>query len=182
MACYLLLTPEDIKPKKPRTIFGKFFELVAGIIEGIRQGYVRLLDKALHHRTITIALAVAFVIFAGSFILRLDFVFMPDADQGEVVINVDMPKGTEIEETEQMALRVVDRIDDVPEITNISVTIGGSSMASALLGSSSDSASITVEMVSKTERERSSAEIATDMRSMVRDIAGADITVTARCV
>lgn len=179
MACYLLVSPQDVTGRRSRTIIGKFFDVITIIIEGIRQGYGRLLNKVLHHRTITIALAVAFVIFAGSFILRLDFVFMPDADQGEVIINVDMPKGTRIEETEQMALRVVDRIDDAPEITNVSVTVGGSEMAAALMGSSSDSASITVELVSKLDRDRSSSEIATDMRTKVRDIAGADITVTA---
>lgn len=179
MACHLMLNPKDIKPKKAKTVFGKFFELISGIIEAVRRGYVRLLNKALHHRTITIALTIAFIVLASSFIMRLDFVFMPDADQSEVVINVEMPKGTKIENTEQMALNVVDKIQDVPEITDISVTIGGDGMSSALLGSSSDSATITVEMVSKTERDRSSSEIATDMRTMVRDIAGADITVTA---
>ncbi len=179
MACHLMLNPKDIKPKKAKTVFGKFFELISGIIEAVRRGYVRLLNKALHHRTITIALTIAFIVLASSFIMRLDFVFMPDADQSEVVINVEMPKGTKIENTEQMALNVVDKIQDVPEITDISVTIGGDGMSSALLGSSSDSATITVEMVSKTQRDRSSSEIATDMRTMVRDIAGADITVTA---
>jgi HAE1 family hydrophobic/amphiphilic exporter-1 len=179
MACYLLLTPEDIQRKKSRTLWGKFFDLISAIIDRIRDFYERTLTHALHHRTITIAIAIAAIIFFGSFAANLDFVFMPDADQGEIVIDVDMPSGTRIEETEKMALRVADAVDDFDEITDVSITMGGDSTMSALMGSSSDSATVTIELVSKTERKKSSSQIATEMRKLVRDIAGADITVTA---
>lgn len=179
MASYLMLTPEDIERKPGKTLWGKFFDIISAFIEKVKNLYEKGLGWSLHHRTITIAIAVAFIIFSGSFITRLNFVFMPDADQGEVIIQIDMPKGTKIEETEKMALRVADKVMDTPELKNSSITMGGSSMAAALMGTSSDSATITLEMVSKTERERSSNEIATEMRKKVRDIAGADITVTA---
>jgi HAE1 family hydrophobic/amphiphilic exporter-1 len=179
MACYLLLTPEDIQRKKSRTLWGKFFDLISAIIDRIRDFYEKTLTHALHHRTITIAIAIAAIIFFGSFAANLDFVFMPDADQGEIVIDVDMPSGTRIEETEKMALRVADAVDDFDEITDVSISMGGDSTMSALMGSSSDSATVTIELVSKTERKKSSSQIATEMRKLVRDIAGADITVTA---
>jgi len=179
MACYLLLTPEDIERKPAKTIIGKFFDIISNFIEGVRKGYGMLLNKALSHRTITIALGIALTIFFGSFASMLDFVFMPDADQGEVIVTVDMPKGTKIEETEKMALKVAERFENIPEKTDISITMGGGAEMSALMGASSDSATITVKMVSKTERDRNSKEIATEMRKMVNDIAGADITVTA---
>lgn len=179
MASYLLLTPEDIERKKSRTPWGKFFDIISNFIDMVRELYKRTLNHALHHRTITIAIALAMTIFFGGCITGLDFVMMPDADQGEIVVDIDMPKGTKIEETEKMALRVVDKVNTFDEITDVSLTIGGSAMAAALMGSSSDSASINIELVSKTERDRSSKEIATEMRKLVRDIAGADITVTA---
>lgn len=179
MASYLLLTPEDVARKKSKTVWGKFFDIISGFIDKVKDIYENLLGHALHHRTITIAIGIAFIVLTGSCITTLDFVFMPDADQGEVVIDIDMPKGTKIEETEKMALRVADLVKDVPEITDMSISMGGSSTMAALMGTSGDSASITIEMVSKTERNRSSSEIATEMRKMVRDVAGADITVTA---
>lgn len=182
MASYLILTPDDIKRKKSKTLWGKFFDIISGFIEAVKSLYEKLLDKALHHRTITIAIAVFLFVLFFSCVTQLEFVFMPEADQGEIDVSISMPKGTRIEETEKMALRVVNRIQRIehPEyIEDISITMGGSGMASALLGSSSDSASITVSMVSKTERDKSSNEIATEMRKLVRDIAGADISVTS---
>lgn len=188
MASYLLLTPEDIE-RVPATSFlgklfdktiGRIFDVLSAFIELCLNLYKRGLNHALHHRTITIALAVAFVVFSVvCSLLKLDFVLMPEADQGEVTISVSMPKGTQVEETDKMALRVVDKIKDIKEITDISVTAGGSGMQAAVMGGGADSATIRVEMVSKTERERSSNEIATEMRKRLRDIAGADITVTA---
>lgn len=188
MASYLLLTPEDIKKHPaislPGKIFdntlGRIFDVISFFIEKCLNLYKRGLNHALHHRTITIAIAVAFVIFSiVCSMLNLDFVLMPDADQGEVVIDVAMPKGTQVEETDKMALRVVDKVKDIKEITDISVSAGGSGMQAAVMGGGSDSATIRIEMVSKTERDRSSSEIATEMRKRLKDIAGADITVTA---
>lgn len=180
MACNLILKPEDIGERKSRTIIGKFFDIISGFIDAVRSGYGKALRLALHHRTITIAIAVAFVIFGCVIAFtNLEMVLMPDADQSEISVTVDMPTGTKIEETEKMALLVADRLDDVNEVTDVSISMGGSGLSSAIMGSSADSATITISTVPKTERDKSTKKIASDMRKLVQDIAGADIEITA---
>ena len=108
---------------------------------------------------------------------------MPSSDAGMVSINITMPTGTRLEETSDVTWKIVNIINEsreseFPEIDNLSFTTGGGSGMSALTGGSEDTASISIELVDKEKRDRSSAEFARALRPKFKNIAGAEIEVS----
>ena len=116
------------------------------------------------------------VVFLAS-CLSSNMVMIPDMDQGMVTVTVDMPTGTELEDTMAYADRATQIIqDNCPELDNMYMTIGSTM---AMGASNAESASITVNLVSRSERSRSSKEVARDLQSKMQDMAGCEITAEA---
>ncbi|MCR9290294.1 MAG: efflux RND transporter permease subunit [Bacteroidetes bacterium] len=80
----------------------------ASIFDKLNVGYKKILVTTLNFPKTFILILVAS--FFGSLFLfpQLPFIFMPDSDRNLVVVNVDLPLGSKIEETE----KVVDEISD----------------------------------------------------------------------
>ena len=94
-----------------------------------------------------------------------------------LTVTVDMPTGTELEDTMDYADRATKIIqDNCPELDNMYMTIGNTM---AMGASNAESASITVNLVSRSERTRSSKEVARYLQDKMQDIAGCEITAEA---
>ena len=121
--------------------------------------------------------AVGTVIFFVATMLTLfitGFDFMPEMDEGSATIEIDMPDGSVIAETEEIVGIVIDRISDIEEIDYYYASVGG-----GLLSSGTDSASVGVTFVSKKDRKKSSQELAMEIEEDLQDIPGCQITVSA---
>lgn len=179
MACSVFLKPEDVANiHRRKNIFTTILDAIGHGISSIEVGYKILLDKALNHRKITLLVVVAFLVLTGACFPFMGFDFMTSSDEGIVNVSVTLPKGTKLADTEKITWQIIDAIEDEPEIVDMSFSIGGGSM-SVLTGASEDSSSITINLLDKQERDRSSDEIAQSMRKKVKDIAGAEIDVSA---
>lgn len=144
----------------------------------LEKGYQRLLKWALGHRKTVIASSVVLMVASLALIPMVGAEFIPSMDEGQVTISIKMPNGTVLEETHDVALQVEEIVNTIPEKKIVSTSIGssGSPIASTL---SSHMASITLMLVDVTERERSSNEIAMDLREKLTNIPDAEITVSA---
>lgn len=80
----------------------------ASIFDKLSVGYKKILTVVLEFPKTFILIIIA--MFIGSLFLfpLLPFIFMPDSDRNLVVVNVDLPLGSKIEETE----KVVDQLSD----------------------------------------------------------------------
>lgn len=100
--------------------------------------------------------------------LSTNMVLIPEMDQGTVSISVSMPIGSEVEETSAITDRITDIVErDVPELESMYAM------------SEAESATIGLNLVGKSERSRSSSDIANDLRVAMQDIAGCEITASA---
>lgn len=179
MASSLLLSPETVgNVHKHNNIFTKVLDGLGHGISGLEKVYKVILSASLAHKKITILIMIAFVVFTGLTIPAIGFDFMPQTDEGSVGININLPKGSRTEDTEAIGWKVVNAISGEKEIQDVSLSVGGGT-ASMITGGSSDTASVTVKLVSKEERQRSSDEVARSMRESVKGIAGAEISVSA---
>ncbi len=179
MAASVLINPEDIANVHDRkNIFTIILDFIGHIISSIEVGYKHLLDAALNHRKITLLIVLLFTLLTCAVLPTMGFDFMPQSDEGVVDVSITLPKGTKLADTEKITWEVIEAIEDEPEIEDIAFSIGGGSM-SVLTGASEDSASITLNLVDKKERDRSSNEVAQAMRKKVKDIAGAEIDITS---
>ena len=139
----------------------------------LMQVYKSALAWAMSHRFATTAIVI--VIFVGSFASSgiLGSEYFPSTDQSSLSISVSMPDGTPVKELDELALKISGIVGEMPEVTEQFITTGGGISLSA-----SPSASITVSLVSMKERDRSDIEIGDEIRKLVQDVAGAEITVS----
>ncbi len=185
MCASVILRPENATANvhKRRNIFTAALDFVGYILSALEAGYKFILDKALKRKKITVLIMVGFVILTGSCFSSVGMDFMPSSDAGMVSISIDMPTGSKLEPTSEITWKIINIIDECretefPEIKNVSFSTGGGSGMSSLTGGSEDTASISIELVDKENRERTSADVARAMKPKFKDIAGADIEVT----
>ncbi len=171
----LRVTCSEKRKVKSRTKIFKMFDDTFSAVEG---KYKILLEKAIGHKLLTIA--VALVIFISSIfaVAQVGAEFLPSTDEGRISINVELPTGAKLEKTRNYVDEIEELINDIPELDTVFASIGGgNSFISS--GSQSNAASLDLALVSLAERERSSKYVADDIRKRLSDIAGADIQVQA---
>ena len=139
--------------------------------------YKELLAHFITHRKKAIIISGAMIVaFLGSIAIA-GVELMPQMDESMVAISVEMPVGSDLEDVSAMADRAVDiALEQVPEIESIYYSTGGASMSTT---STANSASITVNLVDKSDRDRTSQQVADDLRPYMQDLAGAEISVEA---
>ena len=137
--------------------------------------YKELLAHFITHRKKAIIISGAMIVaFLGSIAIA-GVELMPQMDESMVSIGIEMPVGSDLEDVS--ANRAVDiALEQVPEIESIYYSTGGASMSTT---STANSASITVNLVDKSDRDRSSQQVAEDLRPYMQDLAGAEISVEA---
>ena len=139
--------------------------------------YKELLAHFITHRKKAIIISGAMIVaFLGSIAIA-GVELMPQMDESMVAIGIEMPVGSDLEDVSAMADRAVDiALEQVPEIESIYYSTGGASMSTT---TTANSASITVNLVDKSDRDRTSQQVADDLRPYMQDLAGAEISVEA---
>ena len=161
-------------PVEQRTgFFGRMFTVSERGFEAMDEGYRRLISLALRHRPTVIGGAAAMTVAAFWILPSIPSELVPPTDEGEVTVSARLPVGTRIERTEDMTRRLEDMVRaNTPEATTI-IASGGSG---GFMGGSGSSGSLQIKLVPRTERTRSSDQIATDLRRQLVGIAGTVIT------
>lgn len=140
------------------------------------KGYRKTLGFFITHRGTAMLITAALMAVFGISVFVAGFEMIPNIDQSVVSVNIALPTGSELNEAQRVSERVVDiAVETVPELDSIYYSTGGGLLST----SGGDSASVTLNLVSVDERERSADEIAKKLRRDVADIAGAEISVSS---
>jgi HAE1 family hydrophobic/amphiphilic exporter-1 len=137
--------------------------------------YASLLQWALDHKkTVMLSAAGLFVVS----LVLLQFIgveLMPAADEGEVRVSLEMAVGTRLEVINEATLNVEDIIRrEVPEMVSMLARVGGGGWRA----SGGHTAQIRVTLGPRSERRRSSEQVANDLRKSLSGIPG--LTVRTR--
>jgi hydrophobic/amphiphilic exporter-1 (mainly G- bacteria), HAE1 family len=83
------------------------------------RGYVKILDWSLAHRWVIVAISIA--VFGSTFIINryIGRDWMPQEDQNELTVMVELPEGSSIEATEKVALDITRKISKIPGVTTV---------------------------------------------------------------
>ncbi len=83
------------------------------------RNYVRLLGWSLDHRWVIVTIAV--ITFASTFVLNrfIGRDWMPQEDQNELFVSIELPEGSSIQETERVAREMARRIARIPGVTTV---------------------------------------------------------------
>jgi HAE1 family hydrophobic/amphiphilic exporter-1 len=164
--------PEDQR----RGLAGRLFTWSEQALERLDNFYRDLVHRALQHRPTILVGSAAITIFAFMLLANLPSELLPEADEGEVSVSARMPAGTRIERTEAVALQMEEIVrNNVPEAVFIMSNAGGGGFR----GGSGSQASVSVQLVPRTERERTSDEIATELRRLLTGLPGVQISARA---
>ncbi|MBV9355872.1 MAG: efflux RND transporter permease subunit, partial [Chloroflexi bacterium] len=134
----------------------------------LEHGYEAVLRWSLPRRWLVIALGLASFV-AGISLFALGYIgldFFPNGDQSEVDLTLSLPSATSLAATDAVAQDVERRLRDVPEVRSLYSVVGqapGNGAGFTLSGS--NQAQITVLLVPRADRGRSSAAIAEDIRT-----------------
>lgn len=171
LLCYMMLDENKVRQqalKKGQRPANRLVARVGGWIARISSLYQRLLRYFVYHLKTGMLVSVGMVAIFAVCCLSTNMVLIPEMDQGTVSISVSMPIGSEVEETSAITDRITDIVErDVPELESMYAM------------SEAESATIGLNLVGKSERSRSSSDIANDLRVAMQDIAGCEITASA---
>lgn len=174
MACGLLLKKETKTINWKNTKFLKFLDHWDAAIDTLSRKYEKILKWALRHRKKTVITVIAVFILSLFTVPIAGMDFMASMDQGTANITVDLPNGTDLDTTEETTLEVLYRLQDIPEADLVYANVG-----SGMMSSGTNSASVAINLVDKKDRDRSTDEVCEEIKGLLADIPGAEITVAS---
>ncbi len=142
-------------------------------IEELTEWYTAVITAALRHRKRTVALCAAIFAVSLTLISLVGMELMPASDEGTFSVSVTSPYGTSIADREAMISGMEEYLLTLPEAEHVTIDISETSM----LGSQSTTSTLSVTLVDKNQRQRSTAQVVKDVKKQFSSIAGADITV-----
>ena len=139
------------------------------------RAYRSSLNFLITHRWAGVALTVVICIVSVLSVSQAGMELIPEMDEGQVSVAVSMPNGSTMEDTAAIEDRIAAiAVDTIPELEQIYYSTGSSTS----IMSSSSGASVTISLVDLDQRDRSSADIAKQLRHDLQDIAGCELTVS----
>ncbi|MCC5912081.1 MAG: efflux RND transporter permease subunit [Clostridiaceae bacterium] len=141
--------------------------------------YKSILRWALDHRKSTVGLSLIIFITSMGLAFTVGAEFFPSMDEGIITINLELPAGVKLEETDKVATHIEEIVSTIPETESIFVLLGGGGNMFGDTGGRGNIAEIYVMLTGLRQRDRSSRMIADEIRSKTSEIAGAQITVQA---
>lgn len=161
------LKPIETSDSK-KTLREKMIALSFKFFEMLENTYKQLLLWALSHRKSVISIIIFLFVISFALVPLIGVELMPQSDEGEVRIEGEMDVGTKlsmVNEKFQMIENIVKK--EVPEIKSAVSSIGGSFRTST-----SHYGEMRIALKPKTQRKRSSEQIASALRKKLSGIPG----------
>ncbi|MCM3741637.1 efflux RND transporter permease subunit [Oceanobacillus luteolus] len=143
----------------------------------LRDKYANGLRRTLKFRKTTVL--ITFLILGGSFALipMIGAELIPASDQGQARISVETESGSSLEYVEGIVEQINEKLIAYEEDIEVSfLSVGGDGVGPG--GGSSNNATYTIQLVPLDERDISTNDFVKNIEEDLRDIAGAEITVS----
>lgn len=146
--------------EKPSPIFDKFSEY-----------YRKLLSLALKHKIMVVVISIIMFIASLAIVATgtIGMDFMATTDEGKLSISIELPEGLDLEPSDYYVYMAEEKIADIPEIKTVMTT----------LQSGSNTASLSIELVSNKERKKSTKDIEKEINDRMTTVPDCKITVSA---
>jgi len=138
--------------------------------EKVRNSYRRTLHWTLKHRALVLGGILGLLALSFAIVPFLGTEFMPAMDREMIVLQVKMPVGTSLEETNRVVTMVEKLMAQEPEVVNVSVQVGSQAeenpadMAGGMSTTGSHEGLLWVGLVPLRERDLSDVEVMEKIR------------------
>ena len=155
----------------------KHIQKFSAAIDSLTTWYEKIISAALKKRKKVVVTCL--LIFSASLglILVVGTELLPAADEGTFTVSVESPYGTSLKEKDVLASEIEKYILTLPETEHCTVDIGGSGNSMGMSFSAEASDTLSVTLIDKTERKRSTEEVAADVSKRFANLSGAEIDV-----
>jgi len=137
--------------------------------------YEKLLAWVISNRILAIMVLLAMLVGSVLVMMQQEKVFMPKMDQGQFIVQVNMPVGTRLEITDRVASRAEHVLMGLRSVKSVTVSVGSSDDAEevAALGPHQAQCVVALDRSGK----RSSDEVLTEFKSLIaeQDMEGAEL-------
>ena len=165
LLCYFLLDDRRVQKELERQ---KAKGARAGLGARLMTWYQKVLGYFVRHLWQGMLVSVGLVVLFVAACASTKAVLMPDMDMGMLAVSVSMPTGSELDDTSAISERISQIcMENVPELDYVYYTAQG------------ESGSVNLVLVDKSKRDRSVQDVANDLRPLLRDIDGCEITITS---
>ena len=167
-----------IEVLNPKSLWGSLNLGFERMLDRLTNAYGRILVWVLGHKRY-IFLAVIAMLVGSIYLIPAGFIgaaFMPQSDQGEMSVQVELAPTASIYQTNAVAQRAEQIIMKHPEVVNVFSNIGYSSTG---LGTSANSnlADLNVKLIDKKQRKLSTEQFGQMLKNEVGQIPGVRVTV-----
>lgn len=153
----------------------KFMNGFSKGMEYLTEEYLKFLKYSLHHRKKIMIWSLVILIVSSVLVAFVGGELLPTSDEGSFTITAEMPYGSSLEETDKIISQIEKYvIENIPELKICSVSIGSSNMYSI---SSANTSTVTVNLVDKQDRKRSTTEVVNQATKELQNIVGAKLTL-----
>lgn len=146
----------------------------------VMQRYMATMQWCLRHRLTTMISAAVFFAASITLVGLLPTGFVPPSDRAQTQVNIELPPGSTLAETAELAEQARVAIMSVRGITSVFSSIGGGSSGDAFApGADAEArrAVLTVTAVHRNKRPEAMSDIDSLIRAKMSDIAGARFSV-----
>lgn len=148
------------------------------IFEHWRANYTSLLQWSLTRPKKVIGGVFIVLIISLLAIPFLGTEFLPELDQSMIYLDVRLPVGSTIEASLRLTEEVNRRLEQIPEITNIYVQVGGVGQFQLAAGTLANRSNYNLQLLPIHQRSRSDKEIAEEVRKLLENMPGVRVNVS----
>ncbi len=152
--------------------------LIEGFLKGLENIYHRTLNWIIGKKgkeAIIILLTVVALVFSLALFPLIGGEFMPNVDQGDLRILIDMPTNYDLTRTQKVAEKIENRVKEYDFVESITTTIG----TQGGLDQGQNLAQISIKLVPNDQRDISSRQFSTKLRRQMADIPDATLKISA---
>lgn len=146
-------------------------------LDAVKAWYTKVLEFSLRRKALVVA--VVFILFVGSIAgaFSVGTEFFPASDSGQLSVTIEMPQGSTLEETAQVADEVLTIIGQIKYVDNVGATLGGGmGMGLGLRGARGSNQLVSVYVLVDEDNVSKTSEIIREIREKTQHLA-AEISV-----
>lgn len=127
--------------------------------------YGSILDKTLNHKLVVLLLALFLFITSIFGAFSMGSAFFPTMDSDQIIMQMEMPKGSTEQETRQMSDQIIDIVTTIPSVETI-----GSIQSGSIDGSSANDTTVDSYLLLSPDREDTSSQIVDEIKAKTADL------------
>lgn len=142
--------------------------------------YLRWIHRSLDSRKTTVSLAGLFFVASLMLVQLLPSGFLPAQDNAQTTVSIELVPGSTLEQTKAISQQASELLRTLPEVTHVFSSVGTATSSGGMSSTTTSdlrSATLTVDLVPRGDRELKQSGVESEIRKLLRDLPGARVSI-----